>query len=142
LKIMSNAEVLEDLRRPLKNATSTIGFLRILLWIIAAGIIGSVLYLQALERTRDFAVFKATGVSSRSLLFGIAMQAIILAALAAAAALLIEWALSPTMDLAVEVPTSAYVALPIVAVVVGLIASLFGLRRAVTVDPALAFGGA
>jgi putative ABC transport system permease protein len=142
MKIMSNAEVLEDLRRPLKNATSTISFLRILLWIIAAGIIGSVLYLQALERTRDFAVFKATGVSSRSLLIGIALQAIVLAALAAAAALLIEWALAPTMDLAVEVPASAYVALPIVAVAVGLIASLFGLRRAVMVDPALAFGGA
>jgi putative ABC transport system permease protein len=142
LKVMSNAEVLTDLRRPLKKATSTISFLRILLWIIAAGIIGSVLYLQALERTRDFAVFKATGVSSRSLLYGIALQAIILAALSAAAALLIEWALAPTMDLAVEVPRSAYIALPIVAVVVGLIASLFGLRRAVTVDPALAFGGA
>ncbi|HTK16181.1 MAG TPA: ABC transporter permease [Acidimicrobiia bacterium] len=142
LKIMSNAEVLTDLRRPLKKATSTISFLRVLLWIIAAGIIGSVLYLQALERTRDFAVFKATGVSSRSLLYGIALQAIVLAALSAAAALLIEWALAPTMDLAVEVPASAYIALPIVAVVVGLIASLFGLRRAVMVDPALAFGGA
>ncbi len=140
LKIMSNAEVLTDLRRPLKKATSTISFLRILLWIIAAGIIGSVLYLQALERTRDFAVFKATGVSSRSLLYGIALQAIILAALSAAAALLIEWALAPTMDLAVEVPRSAYIALPIVAVAIGLFASLVALRRAVTVDPALAFG--
>jgi putative ABC transport system permease protein len=142
LKIMTNSEVLTDLRRPLKKATSTIGFLRVLLWIIAAGIIGSVLYLQALERTRDFAVFKATGVSSRSLLIGIGLQAIVLAALSAAAALLIAWLLAPTMDLAVEVPASAYVALPVVAVVVGLIASLFGLRRAVTVDPALAFGGA
>ena len=73
---------------------------------------------------------------------GIAMQAIILAGLSAVAALLIEAALAPTMDLAVEVPTSAYIALPIVAVVVGLLASLFGLRRAVMVDPALAFGGA
>jgi putative ABC transport system permease protein len=141
LKVMSNAAVLTDLQRPLKKATSTISFLRILLWIIAAGIIGSVLYLQALERTRDFAVFKATGVSSRSLLIGIALQAIILAALSAIAALILEFLLAPTMDLAVEVPTSAYVALPIVAVVVGLIASLFGLRRAVLVDPALAFGG-
>jgi len=141
LKIMSNAAVLSDLQRPLEKATSTISFLRILLWVIAAGIIGSVLYLQALERTRDFAVFKATGVSSRSLLIGIALQAIILAALSAAAALALEALLAPTMDLAVEVPTSAYIALPIVAVAVGLIASLFGLRRAVMVDPALAFGG-
>jgi putative ABC transport system permease protein len=141
LKVMSNDAVLADLQRPLKKATSTISFLRILLWIIAAGIIGSVLYLQALERTRDFAVFKATGVSSRSLLIGIALQAIVLAALSAIAALVLEALLAPTMDLAVEVPRSAYIALPIVAVVVGLIASLFGLRRAVLVDPALAFGG-
>lgn len=142
LRIMTNAEVLADLRRPLKKATSTIGFLRILLWIIAAGIIGSVLYLQALERIRDFAVFKATGVANRSLLTGIALQAIVLAALSAIAALLIEVALAPTMPLNVEIPASAYIALPIVAVVVGLLASLFGLRRAVTVDPAAAFGGA
>ncbi len=76
-----------------------------------------------------------------SLLIGIALQAIILAALSALAALVLEFLLAPTMDLAVEVPASAYIALPIVAVVVGLVASLFGLRRAVTVDPALAFGG-
>jgi putative ABC transport system permease protein len=35
----------------------------------------------------------------------------------------------------------AFVALPIVAVVVGLLASVAGLRRAVNVDPALAFRG-
>jgi putative ABC transport system permease protein len=141
LKIMTNADVLTDLRRPLKKATSTIAFLRILLWVIAAGIIGSVLYLQALERTRDFAVFKATGVSSGSLLVGIALQAIVLAALSAVAALLLAWALAPTMTLAIEIPASAYIALPVVAVVVGLVSSIVGLRRAVMVDPALAFGG-
>ena len=62
LKVMTNAEVLTDLQRPLKKATSTISFLRILLWIIAAGIIGSVLYLQAIESTRDLEMFKATDV--------------------------------------------------------------------------------
>ena len=142
LRITTNKAILTDLRRPLKNATSTISFLRVLLWIIAAGIIGSVLYLQAIERTRDFAVFKATGVSSRTLLVGIALQAVLLAACAAIAALLIAWLLSPTMTLRIEVPPSAYLALPIVAIAVGLLASLFGLRRAVTVDPAVAFGGA
>ena len=33
------------------------------------------------------------------------------------------------------------IVLPVVAVVVGLLSSLIALRRAVTVDPALAFGG-
>jgi putative ABC transport system permease protein len=41
----------------------------------------------------------------------------------------------------VIVPVQAFVALPLVAVVIGLIASAAGLRRAVSVDPALAFGG-
>jgi putative ABC transport system permease protein len=31
--------------------------------------------------------------------------------------------------------------LPVIAVVIGLLASVAGMRRAVTVDPALAFGG-
>ena len=141
LRAMTNAEVASDLRRPLKKATQTIDFLRVLLWVIAAGIIGSVLYLQALERTRDFAVFKATGVAGRTLLVGIALQAIVLAALAAVAALVLSFLLAPTMAMNVAVPSSSYVALPIVALAVGLISSVFGLRRAITVDPALAFGG-
>jgi putative ABC transport system permease protein len=33
------------------------------------------------------------------------------------------------------------VALPLIAIVIGLIASATGLRRAVSVDPAVAFGG-
>ncbi|HEY9305186.1 MAG TPA: glutamine ABC transporter permease, partial [Mycobacterium sp.] len=39
------------------------------------------------------------------------------------------------------VPMRSYVVLPVVAVAVGLLASVAGLRRAVAVDPALAFGG-
>jgi putative ABC transport system permease protein len=35
----------------------------------------------------------------------------------------------------------AFVLLPVIAVVIGLLASVAGLRRAITVDPALAFGG-
>ena len=41
----------------------------------------------------------------------------------------------------VVVPAIAYVALPLAAMVIGLLASLAGFRRAVAVDPALAFGG-
>ncbi len=142
LRLLTNAAVKSDLRRPLQQATQTIDFLRVLLWIIAAGIIGSLLYLQALERTRDFAVFKATGVSSSTLLVGIAVQAIVLAVSGAIAALVLAFLLAPVMAMNIEIPRSSYVALPIVAIVVGLVSSVFGLRRAVTVDPALAFGGA
>ena len=48
---------------------------------------------------------------------------------------------TPVVPLLIVVPTSAYISLPLVAAVVGLLASLAGFRRAVSVDPALAFGG-
>ena len=43
--------------------------------------------------------------------------------------------------MSVEVPALTFLTLPIVAVLVGVVASLIGLRRAVGVDPALAFAG-
>jgi len=137
---LDNAQVSKDLGRPMKSATSTIGIITVLLWLIAAGIIGSVLYLQAIERTSDFAVFKAMGVTSRTLLWGLAVQATALALCAALAALIFSLFLGPVLPIRVEVPMSTYIALPIVAIVIGLFASLIALRRAVTVDPALAFG--
>jgi putative ABC transport system permease protein len=138
---LTNDQVVQDLRRPLKSPAQTIDFLRVLLWVVAAGIIGSVLYLQAIERSRDFAVFKATGVTTRTLLAGLVMQAVLLAISAAIAALVLAVLLKPSMSMAVEIPKSAYVSLPIVAILVGLLSSIVALRRALSVDPALAFGG-
>src|SRR5262245_62391346 len=115
-KALTNDEVVQDLRRPLKKPAQTIDFLRVLLWIVAAGIIGSVLYLQAIERSRDFAVFKATGVNSRSLASGMALQAIILAILAAIVAIIFGYLLSPLMPMEVSIPPSTFYVLPIVAI--------------------------
>ena len=140
-RVLDNSAVRSDLGRPMHKATQTISFIEILLWLVAAGIIGSVLYLQAIERSRDFAVFKATGVTTRTLLSGLAGQAIALALSAAIAAYVLSFLLSPAMAMAIAIPQSAYIALPLVAILVGLLSSLVALRRAVTVDPALAFGG-
>jgi putative ABC transport system permease protein len=49
--------------------------------------------------------------------------------------------LKPVFPMIVVVPSYAYLTLPVVAIVIGLLASLAGFRRAVAVDPALAFGG-
>jgi putative ABC transport system permease protein len=141
-RAMSNAAVVSDLRRPLTQATKTINFFCVLLWIVAAGIIGSIVYLQAIERVRDFAVLKATGTTNMSLLVGLAFQAVVLSLLSAVAAVVLATLLAPLLAMPAEISRGAYTLLPIIAVVVGLLASLAGLRRAVGVDPALAFGGA
>jgi putative ABC transport system permease protein len=54
---------------------------------------------------------------------------------------LLSLVLVPLFPMHVDVPMSAYLLLPVVGVVIGLLASAAGMRRAVTIDPALAFGG-
>jgi putative ABC transport system permease protein len=141
LQAMSGQQVRTDLERPLASSTQTIALLDALLLVVAAGIIGSIIYLSALERVRDFAVLKATGASNRALLAGLALQALLLAAAAAVLATILANLLAPVFPFTIEIPTSAYLRLAGLALVVGLLASLTGLRRAVGVDPALAFGG-
>jgi putative ABC transport system permease protein len=141
LQKLSVADVREDLARPTKSGDDTISLINALLWIVAAGIIGSIVYLSSLERARDFAVMKATGASSGSLLGGLALQAIILSILSAIVAGVLAQLILPSFPFAVEIDVATYVALVVVAVVIGLIASVAGLQKTVRVDPALAFGG-
>jgi putative ABC transport system permease protein len=131
----------DDLLRPLRNAIDAITLMAVLLWVVAALIVGSLIYLSALERTRDFAVFKAIGVTTRSILAGLVLQAVIVAILAAVLGGVLSLLLGPLFPMRVVVPTSAFLLLPVVAVAIGLLASVAGIRRTVAVDPALAFGG-
>lgn len=130
-----------DMVRPLRVAVDAITIVAALLWIVAALIVGSVVYLSALERLRDFAVFKAIGVPTRSIMAGLVLQAVVVALLAAVVGGILSQPLAPLFPMIVAVPVNAYVALPMLAVAIGLLASLVGLRRVVAIDPALAFGG-
>jgi putative ABC transport system permease protein len=138
---LDRAAGVNDLLRPLKVAVVSITIVAGLLWIVAVLIVGSLVYLSALERLRDFAVFKAIGVPTRSILAGLALQAVVVALLSAALGVALSQLLAPLFPMTVVVPIRAYLALPVIAIVIGLLASVAGLRRAVAVDPALAFGG-
>ncbi len=141
LKVITNGNVRDDVLRPLKAARSSVTFVRLLLWLVAGIVVGSVLYLQALERTRDFAVFKATGTSTAAIGAGLALQAVVLSLSAAVAAAILASLLAPLFPLDAAIPTSGYLLLPVVTVVVGLLACSIALRRTARIDPATAFGG-
>jgi putative ABC transport system permease protein len=140
-RVVDRAGAIADLLRPLKVAVNSITIVAVMLWIVAALIVGSVIDLSALDRLRDFAVFKAIGVQTRSIAAGLALQAVTVAVLAAIVGGALSTVLGPLFPMQVIVPVEAFVALPVLAVVIGLVASAAGLRRAVAVDPALAFGG-
>ena len=132
----------DDTLRPLDGAIASIDLVRALLWIVAAVIIGSVVYLSALERQRDFAVLKAIGTSNRTLLASLALQAVLVALAAVALAAVIQIFLAPAFPLKVRVPPRAFWQLPLLAVIVALIAGAVGMRRVARADPAAAFAGA
>jgi putative ABC transport system permease protein len=140
--IDTNDDVRKELMLPLEQAIGTINMVRGLLWLVAALIIGSVMYLQALERTRDFAVMKATGSSGRAVAMSLAVQAVVLALVASVIAAVVATLIAPYFPMRVTIPGSAYLLLPAVALGLGLLACLSGLRRCLSVAPAIALRGA
>jgi len=141
LVVISAEEVGADALGPLENAISSIDLIRGLLWLVAAIIVGGVLYLTALERKRDFAVLRAVGGTTRQLGFGLATQGLSLALLAVAIATALQLAIVPVFPLTVRVPLRAYWQIPLLAGVVALLATHAGSSKARRTDPATAFGG-
>ncbi|HUQ40303.1 MAG TPA: ABC transporter permease [Acidimicrobiales bacterium] len=133
-------EARADLLRPSANALGSLVVLQALLWLVAAAIVGTVLYLSAVERTREFAVLKATGSTSAHIAAGLALQAVVVAVVASATAVVLARLLTPVFPLDVQLLGGQIALTPAVAVLVGLLGSSVGMRHAVSVDPALAFG--
>jgi putative ABC transport system permease protein len=140
LRAMTTKQVEDDSLGPMREAVTSIDNTRLLMWLIAVIIVAALVYVSALQRTRDFAVMKAVGASTWHLFVGVALQAVLITLAAAVFAVSTAWLFRPSFTLPVEVPLDAYLLLPVVAVAVGVLASLIAMRRAVTVDPALAFG--
>ncbi|HEU5084052.1 MAG TPA: cyclic nucleotide-binding domain-containing protein [Acidimicrobiales bacterium] len=134
-------EIATDGLRPLDGAISSINIIRVLLWFVAAMIIGTMVYLSALERRRDVAVLKAVGSSTSQMGGSIALQGALTALAAALIAAVLQVALVPVFPLEVTVPGRAFYQIPVIAVLVSLLAGAVGLRKAVSTDPALAFAG-
>jgi len=141
LATVTNADARADLLRALGSARSSIALMSVLLWLVAAMIVGSIVYVSVLERQRDFAVFKATGTSTSYILWSLGFQAVALSLVAAAVGVVVAFFIKPLFPLPVTLTLRAFLLLPAIAVLIGLVASFFGLRKAVSVEPALAFGG-
>lgn len=139
--VIEPSTIAEDATRPLERSISSVNLIRVLLWFVAALIIGTTTYLSALERRRDVAVLKAVGGSTTQLGLSIAIEAALIALAAAVVAAALQFVLVPVFPLEVSVPGRAFLQVPLIAVVVSQLAGAFGLRQAARVQPALAFQG-
>jgi putative ABC transport system permease protein len=141
LDVVTNQRLEHDTLSTLSGATSSIKNTRGLMWLVATIIVAALIYVSALQRVRDFAVLKALGASSAALFMSLAVQAIVVTLIAAAVAAVMCNFMSGLFAQPVAIPASAFITLPLVAVAVGLLASLVALRTATRADPVAAFGG-
>jgi putative ABC transport system permease protein len=123
----------------MRSVVSSITNSTLLMWIVAAIIVAALLYVAALERRRDFAVLKALGSSSAKLFGSLVLEAVVVTLVAGAVAEVLSNFLRFVFKQPVVIPTSAYLELPVIAVAVGMVASLVALRNATGADPAAAF---
>jgi putative ABC transport system permease protein len=68
-------------------------------------------------------------------------QALVLSCASALVAWIAAKLLAPAFPMIVEIPLNSYPLTLAVAIAVGLLGSVAGVRRAMAIDPALAFGG-
>jgi putative ABC transport system permease protein len=141
LTALDPAVVAADATRPLERSIASVDLIRVLLWLVAAMIVGAVIYLSALERRRDFAVLKAVGASSRGLVVSLAMQSIAITLVAVAIAMVLQAVVAPVFPLTVSVPSAALFQVPVIAAVVAVLASVGGIRKITRADPVAAFAG-
>ncbi len=139
LSAMSPAQVRDDLRRPLAVATTAIGIVAGLLWLVAAGIVGMLSFLSGLDRHRDFAVYKAHGVATSRLLVSLLYESVVVSLLAGGLALLLAFGLAPLFPVTISLTLTDGVMLLGLSLLMGIAAGLLSVRGPVRVDPALAF---
>lgn len=141
-QFVTNDEARADLLRLVQPVMESITTFRLLMWVVSSAIVASVLYLTALDRVRDFAVFKATGTRDRELVLSLLAQSVLLALTASAISTGIAYALAPTFPTPVLFTSTLLILAPLIAMAIGALGSIAGVRRAITTDPATAFGGA
>jgi putative ABC transport system permease protein len=139
LVALSPSTVITDTVNQLQTAISSIDNTRSLMWFVAAAIVASMLYVAALERKRDFAVLKALGCSSGTLFVSLVLEAVVVTVLAGLLAEVLASLLTPLFAQPVDITFDARAALPLIALVVGVVASVSALRRVTGADPAAAF---
>ncbi len=87
----------------LQSGVQSIDNTRWLMWIVAAAIVASMLYVAALERKRDFAVLKALGSSSSALFASLVAEAVVVTLLATLVAEVLASLLTPMFAQPVDI---------------------------------------
>ena len=116
-------------------------FLRILLWIASALIVGMIAYVTTFEKTREIGVMKAVGADNRYVMRLILNQIGLMSFLGIGLAVALAYAAVPFFPIFVLIDPMEACVVSAVSLAVCLLGGWIAARRAARVDPMIAFRG-
>lgn len=139
LKVLTPQQVGDDALVPLDGAIASVTLVAALLWAITVIVIAAIIYVSALERTRDFAVLKAVGGRTSDLGASLLIQGLIMTLIAVAIAGVLQSFIAPSFPLKVRVPTTAWLTIFGGAATAAIVAGSAGVLRVKSTSPTEAF---
>ncbi len=113
---------------------------RLILLLIAGVVIGLIIYTFTLDKIKEIAVMKLLGTQGRRIYAMILEEAVAMGALGTILGAGLEFASEPYFPRRVEATGGDVVQLLVVIGVIGILASLMAIRRAMSVDPRSVLG--
>jgi len=126
-------------RVPLEDAIASVDLVRSLLWLITAIVVAAVTYISAVDRIREFALFKAVGADGRALAMGLIAQATGVVVAAYLFAGVLQFVARPLFPLGVRLESGAWWQIFAIALLVASVSALAGVRRINSINPQEAF---
>lgn len=137
----TQSKMVEDVLKQIDEPMGAISFLRNIFWMVGALIISMIVYVTAVERTQDFAVFKAIGATNGYVTRQVLIQALLISVIAVLIGTASAVLLAPAFPLDLTIQTATLISTPIIAIGLSIVSSLVAVRKATKIDPVIAFGG-
>lgn len=125
----------------IKMASKQIGMFTVILIVVSTIIIGLIIYTMTLEKIKEISIMKLLGVPNSSIIKMIAQETLVMGILAFFFGLLFSHLIYDKFPKRVVLQNHDAAALFAIVVVASLIASLIGIKRVISANPAEAIGG-
>ena len=116
-------------------------FLRVMLWIAAGLIVGMITYVTTLEKTQEIGVLKAIGASNLYISSLIIKQVVLMSVIGVVCGLILSYIFAVAAPIFVSIHPVESAVVALISFVVCCAGGYLAARKAITVDPMVAFRG-
>ena len=116
-------------------------FLRVMLWLAAGILVGMITYVTTLEKTQEIGVLKAIGASNMYVMQLILKQVVLISIVGVLCGLILAFVFAAAAPIFVSIHLFESIIVAVISFLVCCLSGYLAARKAVAVDPMLAFRG-